>query len=87
MTDARISGQSPQLSAEAAYLSEVQFCARFGIHRRTAQRWRTTGEGPPFIRLGARRVAYRVADAERWADARTYPHRAAEMVTAVECAR
>ena len=49
------------------------------LSARTLQRFRVTGEGPPFVRLGSRRIAYRLADVERWADARAFPHRAAEM--------
>jgi hypothetical protein len=32
--------------------------------------WRKSGWGPPFIRVGPRRVAYRVADVEAWLAAR-----------------
>jgi predicted DNA-binding transcriptional regulator AlpA len=64
------------------YLSEQQICDRYGLSPRTLQRWRTTGDGPPFVRLGPRRIAYREADIESWAAARTYPHRAAELAAA-----
>jgi predicted DNA-binding transcriptional regulator AlpA len=62
------------------YLSEAEFAARYlkGA-RRTAQRWRVTGEGPKFVRLGPRRIAYREADCEEWAKARTYRSRADEL--------
>jgi predicted DNA-binding transcriptional regulator AlpA len=62
-----------------AYLSEREFSARFGIPPRTLQRWRLTGDGPPYVRLGPRRIAYREADAEAWAASRTFAHRAAEL--------
>ncbi len=66
------------------YLSEREFTKRYHVSTRTAQRWRTTGEGgPPFVRLGRRRVVYRVSDCEAWAAARTYEHRAAEMAQAI----
>ncbi len=61
------------------FLSERQFSDRFNIPMRTAERWRRTGDGPPYVRLGPRRVAYRLSDVEGWAAARTYPHRAAEL--------
>jgi hypothetical protein len=61
------------------YLSEAEFCSRYHVKARTAQRWRVTGEGPNWCRLGPRRIAYRVSDCEAWAAARTYPHRAAEL--------
>ena len=62
------------------FLTEAEFAARYlNGARRTAQRWRTTGDGPPFVRLGPRRIAYRESDCQAWAAARTYRHRAAEM--------
>lgn len=62
------------------YLTEDEFCRRYRIGARTAQRWRHTGdEGPPFVRLGLRRIGYRLSDCERWAGSRTFQHRAAEL--------
>ena len=52
---------------------------KYHIPPRTAQRWRTTGGGPPWIRLGRRKVIYRVRDVEEWLAARTYRHRADEL--------
>ena len=49
---------------------------------RTTVRWRRDGEGPPFIRVGPRRVLYRRSDVETWLRARTFDHRAAEAVGA-----
>lgn len=49
------------------------------ISRRTLQRMRRDGGGPPFVRLGARRVGYPAAALAQWIAARTYPHRAAEL--------
>ena len=65
--------------ADSAYLSEEQFCDRYIVARRTAQRWRITGDGPAWVRLGRRRVGYRLSDCEAWASARTFAHRAAEL--------
>jgi predicted DNA-binding transcriptional regulator AlpA len=64
------------------YLSEAEFADRFSVSRRTLQRYRNSGDGPPFTRIGPRRVAYPLAAAEAWASARTFPHRAAEMARA-----
>jgi hypothetical protein len=60
------------------FLDEDAFAALLRISVRTAQRWRATGEGPPFIRAGARRVIYDRVAVEAWAKARTFPHLAAE---------
>lgn len=62
----------------ADLLTAKQVSARIQRPERTLERWRLTGEGPPFVRLG-RRVAYRVADVERWLARRTYASRAAEL--------
>ena len=65
--------------ADSDYLTEEQFADRYHLGRRTVQRWRQTGEGPRWCRLGPRRILYRVADIEAWASARTYEHRADEL--------
>jgi len=40
--------------------------ARFlGISARTAEKWRLTGEGPPFLKIG-RRVLYDLGDLEEY---------------------
>jgi predicted DNA-binding transcriptional regulator AlpA len=44
---------------------------------RTIERWRSTGQGPDFIKLG-RRVAYRPSAVERWLDQRTRSHTSKE---------
>jgi predicted DNA-binding transcriptional regulator AlpA len=61
------------------YLTEAQFAERYHIGRRTVQRWRQSGEGPAWVRLGQRRVLYRLSDCEAWAATRTFRHRADEL--------
>jgi predicted DNA-binding transcriptional regulator AlpA len=61
------------------YLDERALSERLSLSRRTLQRFRVSGLGPQFCRLGARRVAYRESDVRAWSELRTYPHRAAEM--------
>ena len=68
----------------SAYVDEDGLRDRYLISQRTAQRWRVTGDGPPFVRLGRRRVIYRIADAERWLAERTYEHLADEASRATE---
>ncbi len=65
------------------YLTEREFSERFKIPARTVQRWRSTGDGPPFLRLGPRRIAYRLSDVECWAESRTFASRAAELARTV----
>jgi predicted DNA-binding transcriptional regulator AlpA len=75
-----LGGRLPERAnmAETIYLTERDFSDRYLVARRTAQRWRSTGEGPRWVRLGPRRVVYRLSDCEAWAAARTFEHRAAE---------
>jgi hypothetical protein len=61
------------------YITEQGLHERYLIPARTAQRWRSIGGGPRWIRLGRRRVLYRVSDVEEWLRARTFRHRADEM--------
>jgi predicted DNA-binding transcriptional regulator AlpA len=68
------------------YISEQGLHERYLIAPRTAQRWRSTGEGPRWIRLGRRRVLYRVSDVEAWLAERTYVHRADELTNAIGAA-
>lgn len=43
---------------------------RFGVTTKTLQRWRTTGDGPPFIRGSPKVIRYRGADIEAFVAAR-----------------
>jgi hypothetical protein len=63
-------------------LDEKEFSEQYHVSRRTAQRWRITGDGPPFVRLGRRRLVYRLADCEAWAAANTHKTRAVEQSAA-----
>jgi hypothetical protein len=67
------------MAATEIYLTEEEFAGRYHLGRRTVQRWRQTGDGPAWVRLGARRVLYRLSDCEVWAAERTYRHRADEL--------
>lgn len=40
------------------------------VSPRTIQTWRTTGEGPPFIRLARNSPRYRIEDVQKWLDDR-----------------
>jgi len=71
------------MSTTPDYLDERSFSERYQVSRRTAQRWRISGDGPAFVRLGRRRIAYRLADCEAWALAQTHAHRAAELASTV----
>ncbi len=61
------------------YLDEDAVAEMLSVSVRTIQRWRGTGDGPPFTRAGARRVIYSPAAVAEWATARTFAHHAAEL--------
>jgi hypothetical protein len=46
-------------------MNQLELAVRWGISHRTLERWRWTGEGPRFIKLGGR-VAYRLCDIEEY---------------------
>ena len=45
------------------HLSQIELAARWNLSHRTLERWRFTGEGPQFVKLGGR-VVYRLEDVE-----------------------
>jgi predicted DNA-binding transcriptional regulator AlpA len=73
-------GQSVTREAHK-YLDEAALAHRLGVSRRTLQRWRAEGGGPPYVRLGPRRVAYDEAASDAWVASRSYTSRAAELAT------
>lgn len=44
-------------------LNQKELARRWGMSHRTLERWRYTGQGPVFLKLGGR-VLYRLADIE-----------------------
>jgi excisionase family DNA binding protein len=67
----------------AEYLTEAEAAALLRVGRRSLERWRVSGDGPAWVRMGPRRVLYPRAALVAWAEARTYPHRAAELARKV----
>jgi predicted DNA-binding transcriptional regulator AlpA len=65
-----------------SYLDEDAVADMLCISVRTVQRWRSTGDGPPFIRAGARRVIYSRGAIEGWVSARTFAHHGAKLASA-----
>ena len=47
------------------HLNQVELAARWKISPRTLERWRWTGDGPAFIKIGGR-VVYRLEDVETY---------------------
>ena len=57
--------------APSDLLRSREAAERLRLSHRTLDRWRTSGDGPPFVRLGKKAVAYRLADLEKWLDRQT----------------
>lgn len=51
-----------------------------GPPRRTLDRYRAEGGGPPYVRLGRKIIRYRVGDYRAWLGASTFAHAAEETV-------
>ena len=51
-------------------INQRELAARWRISPRTLERWRWTGEGPHFVKLGGR-VVYRLADVTAFEQAMT----------------
>ncbi|MBF0310625.1 MAG: helix-turn-helix domain-containing protein [Magnetococcus sp. WYHC-3] len=47
------------------HLNQIELSRRWGISHRTLERWRSLGEGPPYLKIGGR-VVYRQDDIERY---------------------
>lgn len=45
--------------------NQIDLAARWNISHRTLERWRWTGEGPRFVKLGGR-VVYRLEEVEEY---------------------
>ena len=50
-------------------LNQTELAARWSISARTLERWRWTGEGPAFLKIGGR-VVYRLEDVLAYGQAR-----------------
>ena len=54
------------------YMTERQAASLLGVSPRSLQRWRVSGDGPKFSKVGRRKVLYRERDISSYIDARTY---------------
>jgi predicted DNA-binding transcriptional regulator AlpA len=78
-----IADRGTTMTAETArFLDEAAAAQLLNVSPRTLQRWRSTGDGPPYVRAGVRRVLYDAAAVNGWAASRTFAHRAAELASA-----
>jgi predicted DNA-binding transcriptional regulator AlpA len=56
----------PRVNQSPQYIDERALSRMIGIAVRTLQRWRLTGRGPRYRRIGGDAVRYSVADVEAW---------------------
>ncbi len=54
------------------HLNESELSDRLRLSVRTLQRWRWSGRGPAYLKLGGR-VVYRLVDVEEWEAASRQP--------------
>ena len=57
---------------ERSLLSPQETAQYLDVAERTLSAWRIKGQGPRFVRVHRRRVAYRLQDIETWLDARVH---------------
>ena len=57
---------SPVPEVPADILTEKQLAQSKQISVSLVRKWRRNGEGPPFLRVGAKLIRYRRADVEAW---------------------
>jgi hypothetical protein len=54
------------------FLIEKEAAAFLRVSPRSLQRWRTTGGGPEFTRLGGKRIGYRRSVLAAWTAGKTF---------------
>ncbi len=59
------------IKTEDTLMSSKQLADLMGVSLITLSRWRSGGKGPPFVRLGATRVAYPVRAYREWVESHT----------------
>lgn len=50
------------------FLSPTELSAYIGIAVQTLARWRSEGRGPAYIKIGGKKVAYRISAVHSWLD-------------------
>ncbi|MDJ0390901.1 helix-turn-helix domain-containing protein [Roseomonas sp. E05] len=77
--------EQPKLAIRAAVpaphhpplLTPEDVAAQLGVSRKALERWRCTGDGPRFVRLGHKTVRYRMEDVEAFVTGRLHASTAA----------
>jgi len=64
-----LAGRGPAALPAPLLLDTATAAAMLGLSPRTLEAMRARGGGPPYVRVSARCIRYRVADLEAWASA------------------
>ena len=67
------------MQSASIHLTPEKLAERLATSLRSLERWRVSGEGPRYIRVGARRVLYPMSEVLQWEADRLSASRAAEM--------
>lgn len=68
---------APAPVAPVAMLLSVDAAAHLGLKPQTLRKWRITGVGPAYFRIGGR-VGYKLADIDAWLATRRFTSTASE---------
>lgn len=74
------------MASPSIHLTPEKLAERLDTSLRSLERWRVTGDGPRYIRAGARRILYPLAEVEKWEADRLCGSRAAEMAQRAKAA-
>src|SRR5579863_1438448 len=64
------------MATDDEFLTEGETADQLRVNPRTLQRLRQVGGGPPFVKIGPRRIVYRRSDLDEWLRSRTFAHAA-----------
>lgn len=60
------------MRTEITLLTVEEAATALGLAKSTLAKMRLRGDGPPYIKLGTRRVAYRANDLAQWVESRSF---------------
>ncbi len=64
---------------QITHLTTNELAERLKVKPMTLYSWRRDGSGPPFIKIGSRKILYRIEDVERWEQDRLRRNTAEDM--------
>ncbi len=59
------------IKKEPRYLIPKQAADYLGLSPKTLEKWRHTGDGPKFVKMGAKAVRYDMAELDLWVKSRS----------------